>query len=441
MPVSPQFDSARRQLFAVVNNTETFAAVNAANFIKAGPDTKLTFPTTPTQRSFISGSRGARQNAAGLQRAQLNTSLDICGFGMAVGLPAWMRLLRGCGFGYSLENGTASLGTMVPDVRNGIPATPVLSGTYSGDRSGRLEVLITASEPTEVTFQTTFYPAFGGTDGTLPVSGSFTQDDGSAVSIDAVLAGVSIDFPNDVGFNQAFHVGAKFTGRIVSASAARAVMTPVDEELEPGDADAAGKVPFLQFGLIEVPRLRRMALARGNATLAFPVGQVPRATYDFMGIGEATSTGDTDIASVTPDAVIAPTVRGCTATFGGTTLRFANLTISTGNQVAMPTDATSASGYGPAKLGMRRIVATIDPLALAPGQLDLLAAARQAQTGSIDVIVGNTAGNRVRVTGTGQVETFDSAEREGKITDPLNLLFYVPEDDGPGAYELQIEAY
>jgi hypothetical protein len=439
----PRPSEARRQLFAAIDNANSFTAgtIGNTNFVKAGTDLQFGTPATPVQRQFLSGSRGARQNAPGLQRATLSFTHEMAGFGGTVAVPAIARLLRACGFGQTVESGTASVGAVRIHPANQVGSTGlgtiVVTGTYSGIKSAKVEVTVLGID--EGGDGLLFGVLVRNTDGSGNNHLEFTQAavGSSAVDVGAALTGLSIRFgSSSTTFAAYYAIGSRYTFQVITADAAAVTLTPVDEEDELGDSPSATKVPFLQFGLIELNRQKAMYGARGNAVLNFTVGQVPNARFDFMGISTGALADDT-LETLAPSEVIAPTVRGCTATFGAVDLHFNTIQIALGNQVQMPTDGTEAGGYAPATIASRRIVATIDPLAIPRSELDVIQAARNATTGSLVIEIGSVAGNRITLTATGQVENADSGARESKITDPLSLVLYVPEDN-EFEYEMEL---
>lgn len=170
-------------------------------------------------------------------------------------------------------------------------------------------------------------------------------------------------------------------------------------------------------------KLKKIVGARGTVKFVHANGQFVRAEFEFLGryIEPTDSTAFTDLAT-SPDPVA---FLGATFSFQSVgTLKIANLTIDTGNQLVARQDINQASGVLAAAIVDRNPTGEADPEQELTSTHNFYSQLTSDAEGSMSYILGATAGNICTVTcPKTQIVNLSEAEREQIRTIPLTLRF------------------
>lgn len=97
----------------------------------------------------------------------------------------------------------------------------------------------------------------------------------------------------------------------------------------------------------------------GDFSLKIETGKP--AIYSFRFVGHASSPSDVSVVTPTYDSTVPVPLLDSAFTLGGTAIDFTSVEFSLNNEVATPTSAQGADGYGQMRVGKRDVTGKIDP--------------------------------------------------------------------------------
>lgn len=429
--------TARKQLFCLLKaGTGNFGVVGSgsanvnnvvagANAILDAEECEITYDIQRTERNPQRPQTGQVTALHGSVSAQVSCTIRARGSGVAGVPPSFAKLLRGCNLLETILDGTAAIGAVSAVKASGATdsAKPTTGGTYTGTKSGRVEIVITAlTLNTSITFQATFYPG----DGTANLTASFTQDSGSAITLTGVAAGVTVDFGDPSASTAGFAVGQKFRFGVTSDQAVEVQYTPRETNLN----------VYLDFALIEDGRMKAAANCQGTFTLDGVRGEYLTLVFTFSGVkfdpeDKAFVTADLAIDDQMPEAFVGATVEYDSAALAC----IANFSFDQGNNVIIRECAQNAEGFISGQYVSRAPSGSVDPEAVLTATFDPFALAFSGEENSFTVAFGS-AGNRIAFSArfaqlSGAPETGD---RDGILTDTLNFAWNQPLLDDDSDY-------
>lgn len=358
--------------------------------------------------------------------ARMTFRVELKGSGTAGVVPSYGPLLRACGMAQTVNTGTAVTGAFARDAQVSTgTVTPTSAGTFTGAKSGRLEVIVLAVvNDTSVTFQATFYPG----DGTTPVTDDFTQSSTTPVTLTGVAAGVTVDFGDPDASTAGIAVGDRFVAKLTSDQ-------QVSVQYEPSDSGH----PVLDMSLLQDGRVHRMYSARGNVRIVGTFGEPAFLEFDFMGV----PVDDDDVALLTgvayEDTVPAPflNLQDTELADQDPANCFTTVEVDMGNQVVMrPCAVDHPSGFASARINSRDVTATADPEAQLVATVDMFSKLREGSIFPFVWTLGQTAGNIVEFNAPrAQVTGITQGDRDGILIDQLAMNLIQPAYDAGGDYE------
>lgn len=358
--------------------------------------------------------------------ATLTLTAELKGSGTAGTSPSIDKLLRACSMNRTINSGTASIGTVIKQPSStGSGAVPVLAGTYTGTKSGRLEILVTGVvADTSITVEATFYPA----DGTTPLTDSFIQSADAAVALTGVAAGVTFDFGDPSTSTTGYVVGDNYQANIVSDEEVSVSYTNRDPD--GSSNDVCVDISFFQDG-----RVHRVYSCRGTWTINGSVGEF--GTIEFVMTGIPAETVDEALLTGIDyeDTVPVPFLNLQSTNILGGSACFSSVSIEQGNDVVPRVCATSEFGNEAFRVVGRNMTGTIDPEASLVADSDVFAKLRAGTTSPLNFTLGQTAGNIVQFASPRvQITAIGDESRDDILVDGLTLRFCQPIFSGTNEY-------
>lgn len=425
----------RRQIVLAIGTEGVFtaAALSASNAKMVVFEPVIEYDIAEHERRPSRVSLGSLASVKGKQMARVTFSCDIRGSGTAGVAPSIGKAIRCCGFSETANTGSAAIGTVVKDPKStGSGAAPALAGTYTGTKSGRLEIQITeVVTDTEITILATFYPG----DGSAPSTDSFTQDSSSAVELAGVADGVTFDFGDPDNSTAGYVAGDRYVASLTS-----------DQEISVQYDPISTSIPCADIALNQDGRLHKLHSCRGTFTLEFPEAGAPgRINFEFTGVPANTGTtsdssaGLLDASPITGvgyEETVPPAFKGVTATLhSGTPACFNSLSIDIGNTIAEVPCATATAGMSAARITARNVTGEIDPEAKLFATKNWHTGLFAGTAGNFIAVAGSTAGNIFRIDAPRvQISEVSDEDRDGITVDALALRFCEPEYDSGGDY-------
>jgi hypothetical protein len=351
---------------------------------------------------------------------------ELKGSGTAGTAPQIGKLLRACGTKQTINSGTAVIGAVTRVVGTGTGVVPVLTGTYTGTKSGRLELLITdVVTDTSIDIQATFYPG----DGTAPSTDLFSQTSASAVALTGVAAGVSFDFGDPSSATTGYVVGDRFVSKLTSD-------TQVDVEYTPADNTSGGDLhPVVDLSFNVGGRIQRLYSCRGTFSITGEVGNF--ATIEFTMSGVIDDTIDQALLTGIDygDVVPVPFMNLTNVAVLGVDGCFSAISVDIGNEVVPRTCAGAESGVESFRIVSRSATASADPEATLVATHDVYGKLRDGSTGVFSFTLGSTAGNIIEFEAPiAQISAIGDEGREGIAVDAITMNLCQPTSSGTGEF-------
>jgi hypothetical protein len=394
-------------------------------------DPTLNYDVAQYERDPVRPQMGKLASLSGSRLAVIKMMTELKGSGTAGTAPAWGKLLKGCGFGETIESGVASntVPAKHPQHRNStVEITPTLTGTFSGTKNGifflTLESLVA---DTSATFRWQFFPD----DGTAGSTGTVAM---TTTGPTAMTLGLSLSLALDPNSSTTgFVLGDQWTFRATSSTSVRvSYKTNVAQSL----------IPCLNVAYYEDGRIFKVHSVRGNMELAAQIGQPVMMTFEFRGVPEEEVDGAL-LSGISFDDVVPPVFQGVIADLGGSSPQcFSEFTLNMGNVLSPRQCAEADSGYLAVRIPDRDITASINPEAALLADDNPFAKLFSGATDALAIQIGTVAGNIIEINAR-YVQTVgvDDAEREGYRVDARKLALRAPEFDAGGDYfELEIVA-
>lgn len=348
---------------------------------------------TPTVNRFerkpFRSNYGKIQSVPTTRFGTLEFTCELKGSGTAGVAPTIGLLLKGCAMTETLNTGTASIGTARRTKgtgTNSVTSPAFLAGTYTGTKSGTLEVRVnTITTNTSIAVVATFYPG----DGTAASSASFTQSSSSAVALTAVAAGVTFDFGDPSSSTSGWAVGDTIVAKLVSDQT-------VNAEYVNNTPD--GTDVYLDMSYIQDGRARRLYSCVGTWEITGTVGEVATIKFTFTGI----MADSADVALLTgieyQDTAAPPFMNlQSTEAFGVSSPCFTSVTISQGGDVQPKMCATATTGIDTFYIVDRGMTGSINPTASLVATLDSLGLMVDGTEDEIAFQIGTVSGNIVTI--------------------------------------------
>lgn len=358
--------------------------------------------------------------------ARVTFRVELKGSGTAGVAPSYGPLLRACGMSQVINTGTAITGAFIRDnqVSTG-SVTPTSGGTFTGAKSGRLEILVLAVvTDTSVTFQATFYPA----DGSAPVSDDFTQSAATAVTLTGVAGGVTVDFGDPSAATAGIAVGDRFIAKLTSDQEVSVTYEPID-----------AAIPVVDMSLLQDGRVKRLYSARGNVRVVGTFSEIAFLEFEFLGV----PVDDDDTALLTAivyeDTVPPPFLNLQDTELAGQDPSncYTAIEVDMGNQLVMrPCAVGHPSGFASARINSRAVTATADPEAQLVAVVDLFSQLREGDVFPFVWTLGSTPGNIIEFSAPrAQITNITQGDRDGILIDQLDMRLNQPAYDAGGDYE------
>lgn len=357
--------------------------------------------------------------------ARLTFRVELKGSGVAGTVPSYGPLLRACGMSQTVNTGTAITGAFARDAQLSTGSvTPASAGTYTGTKSGRLVVVVTAvTTDTSVDFEATFYPS----DGTTPATDNFTQSSDSAVTLTGVAAGVTVDFGDPSSSTAGIAVGDRFVAKLTSDQQVDVVYKMIDSS-----------IPVVDLSLLQDGRVKRMHSARGNCRIVGTFAEICWLEFEFLGV----PVDDADVALLSgiayEDTVPAPFLN-----LQDTELAdqdpadcYTSIEVNMNNQLVLRPCARASTGFISARINSREITATADPEAQLVATVDMFSKLKTGDVFPFVWTLGTNAGNIVEFNAPiAQLSNITQGDRDGILIDQLEMDLVQPAYDAGGDYE------
>lgn len=403
------------------SNVETAANANILVY-----DPQINYSVGRFDRNPLRSQIGTLASVPTTETAELSFTCELKGSGTAGVAPSIGKLLRACSMTQTANTGTASIGTVYKQSEStGTGAVPVLTGTYTGTKSGILEIQITAvTTNTSIVVQATFYPG----DGSAPSTGSFTQNSGSAVALTGVAAGVSFDFGDPSSSTTGYVIGDAFRSVLVSDQTVEVTYVP----REPDGSSVYVDISYLQDG-----RAHRLFSCVGTWEITGTVGEI--ATIRFTMTGRPATVADVSLLTgINFEDTVPPAFMGITSLdlLGESDSCFSSVGITLGNTIAYRMCASEAKGIESPAITGRAVVGTIDPEADLVANFNTFGLMRAGTESALDFQVGSTSGNIVKFEAPRvEITNIEDTDRDGILVDGLTLRFNQPEYSGTNQYQ------
>lgn len=158
--------------------------------------------------------------------------------------------------------------------------------------------------------------------------------------------------------------------------------------------------------------------ARGTWSLEGKAGEYPKIKWEFTGL-YADPTDNTMPTNTVYNSTTPPTVKSATFALSSfdTEAIVENFKLTYGNEIAKRSSVNASTGYLAHFVKDRKVMATIDPEATALSVFNPLAAMQANTEYTMQIVLGQSAGNRVGIYAPKVVfESAKYAEREGILT-------------------------
>lgn len=413
----------RRQQIAARIGTEggpfdpsTLAAANAAYVLY---EPQINYDQTYFTRQPARATIGQLPGIPGQVLGNVTFRTDLVGSGTAGVAPTWGRFLRACGFGETVNAGSASVGSVarIPNRANGTNITPVITGTFSGSKSGFfLLELIAVTTNTSAQLRWTFVPG----DGTASTFGTTTHTDATAQSMTSGLS-VAINNPSST---TGWLVGDQWRFSVVSSTTSNVIYKAI-----------SSSIPCLDMAVYQDGRVHKLHSARGTASINAQIGQPAQIDWSFQGV-KAENPSDLALLTGIPYPDVTPvSFIGVTSSAFSETLCFTALTIDFGNTLAPRQCANAATGYNAIRISNRAVTGSLDPEASLIADFNPWANLFNGAVGQVTVTIGTVAGNIITIDlPNAQITAIGQSSREQIIVDQLTLAAVEPEFDAGGDY-------
>lgn len=365
--------------------------------------------------------------------------VDLRGSGTAGVAPKYGKLLRGCGMSETANTGSASIGSTVSDRKHANSTVTVLgasavAGTFSGTKSGTLELVVTAvTTNTNVVFTWIFWPSDGSAADvtTTTHTSTSTQTPSGTTYIDGVTLATTV---NPGSSTTGVVVGDRWTVALKSDQAVSVTYKDTSTSHSCLDmaffgVDASGD--YKQF---------KLHSARGTWSTSLQLGQPGRLAFEFMGVLNAATAiwadGSTWGTTGAYDATVSPAFLGVTSTVdGGGVQCFRTLGLDYGAEVVMRECAGQATGYKAADINAIRPTGTRDPEAVLVATDNPFGRVMAASQHTFLATIGSTAGNIITINVPNYQETgVTQAERNGTLVEQVAFQCAEPEYDAGDDY-------
>jgi hypothetical protein len=418
----------KTQLAARVGTEGTYnAAVESAtyaNILLFEP--KAVVNVAQHERNPLRSDIGALPSIPGSRLGNITFRTEVKGSGTPGTAPAWGVLLRACGFGETVESGTASNTAIAarPGNKSTVVIGPAITGTFNGAKNGRYVLTLESlSVDTSAVFRWQFFPD----DGTAFSTGTVTITDTNPTVMNSALSLATTLDPNTS--TTGWRIGDQWTFRATSSSSVQVVYKTVSDPA------------CLDLAIYQDGRLFKFHSARGSVRLAGRVGEPAMLEFTFQAVPQGEPSDSALLTGIAFDDVTPPVFQGVVATLGGVEPAcYSTFEMDVQNVLSARQCAGSASGYDSVKVTDRNVTGSLDTeaelIAAATPHADMYAGALN----ELDLTWGEDAGNIININARNvQVLGVDDSEREGIRVDALSLGFRAPEyDAGDEFHEVAI---
>lgn len=420
---------SRRKQIAIKAGTEgTYdSGVQSATYAKmVVEDLVADYDVISHERNPQRATIGSVADVTGRRMANLSFKSYMHGSGTAGVEPAWATLLKACGYGVTTATGTAAVGTVTADPNNPAGATvavPVISGTYTGTKSGRLELTISeVTANTSILVDAVFRPA----DGTAASADQFTQNSTSAVALTGVAAGLSFDFGDPDADTTGMVLGARYFAVLTS-----------DQTVSNTYKRISTAIPCVDIAVYEDGIMKQFHSCRGDVDFSVSEAGAPvEMSWSLQGVINAIPADTSMLSGIAYEDVIPPSFKGVTATlFSATPQCFNAFEIKSGNEVGIRECATGASGVYAARITGYRMTGSINPVGALVATVDPWTGLFAGTTGNLSLAWGATAGNIITITAPKvQRLSVKDGDRDGEVENPVEFLLAEPDYDAGADY-------
>lgn len=171
---------------------------------------------------------------------------------------------------------------------------------------------------------------------------------------------------------------------------------------------------------------------RGTVKITAEAGQTAFMDWEFLGIHDSVADAAYPTLHATADTQVPPILENATLAFhalGTDTILVKSISLDIGNSIAPRWDANYGSGIKSIFIGDRKVTATIDPEQTLQATFDPILREATPTLGAFTFTLGSAVGNRFILTAPAakvQITDTDEADRDGILTNTLQLAFFVP---------------
>ena len=166
--------------------------------------------------------------------------------------------------------------------------------------------------------------------------------------------------------------------------------------------------------------LIKLVSGMGSAKINLTAGDIGKVEFTFKGL--YVTPEDVTQPTNTPTSPLPPIVKSAGLSIGGYSPVAQSVSLDFGNDVKLRENINAPDGYSFAYIADRSPNGSIDPDAFSRGAHDVWAKLESGSTESLELTVGETAGNKVKISCPAiQYTGVEFGDRDGLLTMPLNF--------------------